>query len=93
MYQVTEEQLDNLASGHYAIWLTIAAACFGAFISLLGTFATSYNTVSATSNSIVAGLLVGFGIATLVVGTQAAIALRQHTKALHAFKHRRSRSE
>ena len=70
LYPVTEEQLDNIASGSSA-WEGLAGACLGAFASLLGVLLTAGEATSPTASAILASLTVTFGLATLVLGALA----------------------
>ena len=89
LYTVTEDQLDNLASGRWMIYTNLASAFFGSLVSLATIFLAGFSSPSPIHTTITAGAILASGILFLFFGTMALFAYRSHSRGVSLIKERR----
>lgn len=82
VYQITSEQLENIANARYAAWLGLAFACLGTLVTLVATWLTMPVAPSEARLAVLTSLTVTFGLATVGFGVLAFQGGRQHKRAL-----------
>ena len=89
LYTVTEDQLDNLASGRWLIYTNLASAFFGSFASLASIFLAGFSSPSPVHTTITMAATITSGILFVFFGIMAFFAHRTHTRNVWQIKERR----
>ena len=92
LYVVTEDQLDNLASGRWQVYVSLACTFFGSFVSLASIFLAGFTSPSPVHTTITAGATMTSGMLFLVFGAMAYFAYRAHARLVDLIKERRYQS-
>ena len=87
MFQVTEEQLDALASKDYTLWASLSTGCFSVFLTaLIGLMTLTVKT--PTESAILVAVVITCGILGLAFGGLGFREWRNRSVALDDFKNR-----
>ena len=89
LYTVTEDQLDNLASGHWLIYISLACTFFGSFVSLASVFLAGFSTPSALHATVTAAATITVGTLFAFFASMALFTYRTHSRDVSLIKERR----
>ena len=89
LYTVTEEQLDNLASGRWLIYTNLASGFFGCFVSLASIFLAGFTSPSPIHTAITSGATMATGFLWALFTVMAVAGYRAHRRNVRQIKERR----
>ncbi len=89
LYTVTEDQLDNLASGRWLIYTNLASAFFGSFVSLASIFLAGFTSPSPFHTAVTSGATFSTGFLWALFTVMAVVGYRAHKRNIRQIKERR----
>lgn len=87
VFQVTEEQLDVLASNDHTLWASLFSACLSAFLTVLISLITLTGT-TPTQSAVLLAVVIASGVLGLAFGGLGLREWRIRSRAVAEFKNR-----